>query len=212
MTLKVLGAGLGRTGTLSLKLALERLLGGRCYHMLELRQRLPEQVRYWHAAAHGESIDWDQIFHDYIAAVDEPVSLMWETLMDVYPEAPVILSVRAPDSWWRSANETIMAVKRMAPPPDEPDHQLWHDMIMKLYERQYPGGTEDAEAAKAAFSEHIRRVKATVPAERLLVWEVSEGWQPICDKLGLPVPDEPFPHTNTRQEFRERVLARLEGK
>jgi len=211
MSLKVLGAGLGRTGTMSLKLALEQLLNGRCYHMLELFQNLHEHVPYWQAAAKGEAIDWDKIYGDYVAAVDEPTSLMWETLIDVYPEALVILSVRDPDSWWRSANATIMEVKRMAPPPEEPDRQIWHDMIMTLYRRQYPGGTDDGEAAKAAFSEHIRQVKATVPAERLLVWQASEGWQPICDALGLPVPDEPFPHSNTREEFQERLKERLEG-
>lgn len=211
MTLKVLGAGLGRTGTLSLKLALEQLLGGRCYHMLELRQRLEEQVGWWQKAARGESIDWDNIFHDYVAAVDEPVSLVWETLMDVYPEALVILSVRDPEAWWQSANSTIMEVKRLSPDADDHYQQVWHDMIMTFYERVYPGGTDDAEAAKAAFSRHIERVKATVSPERLLVWQVSDGWQPICDALGLPVPDEPFPHTNTREEFQARVLARLAG-
>jgi len=212
MTLKVLGAGLGRTGTMSLKLALERLLDGRCYHMLELLQHLPEHVRYWKAAAEGEAIDWDKIYGDYVAAVDEPTSLMWETLMDVYPESLVILSVRDPDSWWRSANDTIMEVKRMMPGPDDLNRQAWHEMIMTLYKRQYPGGTDDGEAAKAAFTDHINRVKATVPAERLLVWEVSEGWRPICEALGLPVPDAPFPHTNTRKEFLDRLEARLAGK
>ena len=208
MPLKVLGAGLGRTGTLSLKLALEQLLGGRCYHMLELLEHMPEHVRYWQAAANGEFIDWENIFGDYVAAVDEPVSLMWETLMDVYPDALVILSVRDPESWWRSANETIMEVKRMQPGPDAPDRQVWHDMIMTLYQRQYPGGTDDGEAATAAFRDHVARVKATVPTERLLVWEAKEGWEPICQTLGLPVPDVPFPHANTREEF----LARLEAR
>lgn len=208
MTLKVLGAGLGRTGTMSLKLALEQLLGGRCYHMLELIEHLPEHVRYWQAAANGESIDWENIFGDYVAAVDEPVSLMWETLMDVYPDALVILSVRDPDSWWRSANETIMEVKRMTPGPDEPDRQIWYDMIMTLYKTQYPGGTDDDEAARQAFRDHVRRVKATVPRERLLVWEAREGWQPICRALELPVPATPFPHANTRDEFLARLAAR----
>lgn len=208
MTLKVLGAGLGRTGTMSLKLALERLLDGRCYHMLELFEHLPEHVSYWQAAANGEAIEWENIFGDYVAAVDEPVSLMWETLMDVYPDALVILSVRDPESWWRSANETIMEVKRMTPGPDEPDRQIWHDMIMTLYQRQYPKGTNDGAAATAAFRDHVARVKNTVPAERLLVWEAVEGWEPICGALGLPVPDESFPHANTREEFLARLAAR----
>ncbi len=201
MSIKVLGAGLGRTGTRSLKAALEHLLGGRCYHMGELFQNLPEHLPYWQAAANGEPVDWDNLFEDYVAAVDEPVVFFWKTLMDVYPDALVILSVRDPDKWWESADPTIMEVKRRPPSPDQPDRVAWYDMIMTLYNRFYPDGINDAEGAKAAFRDHIERVKATVPGERLLVWEAGDGWQPICDALGLPVPDEPFPRTNTREEF-----------
>lgn len=212
MTVKVLGAGLGRTGTLSLKLALERLLGGRCYHMTELFQHLPEHIPYWQAAANGEPVDWDNIFGDYVAAVDEPTALMWETLIEVYPDALVILSVRDADEWWRSADATIMDVKRVPPSDDEPDRVAWYDMIMTLYNRLYPGGINDAEGAKAAFRDHIERVKVTVPGERLLIWEAGDGWRPICDALGRPVPDEPFPRTNSRGEFLVRRAAREAGQ
>ncbi|MEX2525217.1 MAG: sulfotransferase family protein [Gammaproteobacteria bacterium] len=212
MTIQVLGAGLGRTGTMSLKLALERLLGGRCYHMTELFQHLPAHIPYWQAAAKGEPVDWNAVFGDYVAAVDEPTAFLWETLMDVYPDALVILSMRDADEWWRSADATIMDVKRVPPAADDPDRVRWYDMIMTLYNRLYPGGIDDAEGAKAAFRDHVERVKAAVPSGRLLVWEVGDGWRPICDALGLPVPDEPFPNTNSREEFLARRAARKTGQ
>ena len=99
----------------------------------------------------------------------------------------------------------------MTPGPDEPDRQIWYDMIMTLYKTQYPGGTDDDEAARQAFRDHVRRVIATVHRERLLVWEAKEGWEPICKALGLPVPDAPFPHANTREEFLARLAARRAG-
>lgn len=207
MSLRVIGAGLGRTGTMSLKLALEHLLGGPCYHMTELFQH-PGHLLHWQNAADGEPIDWEQIFGDYVAAVDEPTAQLWAPITRAYPDALVILSVRDPDAWWKSANATIMDVKRQAPPPEDKDRSAWYKMIMTLYDRLYPEGVDDPEAAKAAFRDHIGRVKSGVPKERLLIWQVSDGWDPICKALGLPVPDEPFPHTNTREEFIERRKAR----
>lgn len=207
MSLRVIGAGLGRTGTMSLKLALEHLLDGPCYHMTELFQH-PEHLPHWQKAADGEPVDWEQVFGDYVAAVDEPTAQLWAPISKAYPDALVILSVRDPDAWWKSANATIMDVKRQAPPPEDKDRSAWYRMIMTLYDRLYPEGVDEPEAAKAAFRDHIARVKAGVPQERLLIWQVSDGWEPICKALGLPVPEEPFPHTNTREEFIERRKAR----
>lgn len=201
MTLKVIGAGLGRTGTMSLKLALEKLLGGPCYHMMELFEHLQEQTPLWHAAARGEKINWDDIFAGYCAAVDEPTSVMWQQLIEYYPDALVILSVRDATSWWKSANATILPIKQKAPPTEPPEMVVWHSMIMELYKSVYPDGVDDPETAQKSFLAHIERVKAGVPPERLLIWEVEEGWQPICKALNLPVPDETFPHTNTTEEF-----------
>ena len=210
MTLKVIGAGLGRTGTMSLKIALERLLDGRCYHMTELF-RHPEHIPYWQAAADGKAIDWDRIYGDCVAAVDEPTAFLWRTLMEVYPEALVILSVRDPDDWWRSADPTIMEVKREAPSADDADRLAWYRMIMTLYDRVYPGGIDDEDSVKSAFVNHNERVKTGVPAGRLLVWEPADGWRSLCDALGVPVPEEPFPHTNTREEFLARQAARKQA-
>jgi len=204
MTLKVIGAGLGRTSTMSLKLALERLLGGHCYHMTELFEHLEEHTPVWHAAAKGESVNWDRVFEGYVAAVDEPVSTQWESISAYYPEALVILSVRDADSWWKSASATILPVKQNPPADMSPARRAWLDMVLTIYSQLYPDGFHDEEAAKSAFLAHIERVKARIPANRLLVWQVQQGWEPICDALGVPVPDVPFPQSNSTEEFRAR--------
>lgn len=204
MTLKVIGAGLGRTSTMSLKFALEKLLGGPCYHMVELFEHLEAHLPYWSAAVRGEDVDWDKVFTGYVAAVDEPVSTQWQSITAYYPDALVILSVRDPDSWWKSASETIFQVKQRPREQMTPIRQAWLDMIMEIYDTQYPDGFTDPEAAKASFRAHNARVEAGVPAERLLVWNVSQGWEPICAALGLPVPEEPFPKSNSTEEFKAR--------
>lgn len=208
MTLKVIGAGLGRTGTLSLKLALERLLGGKCYHMLELFEHLQEHTPLWHAAARGEAVEWDQVFAGYVAAVDEPAALVWRELLDYYPDALVILSVRDPQSWWRSANATILKVKQDPPPTEPPERVAWHAMVMALYARVHPDGVHDAALTQRSYLAHVDSVKAGVPPQRLLLWQASEGWEPLCRALQLPVPAEPFPHSNTTEEFLARQRER----
>lgn len=204
MTLKVIGAGLGRTGTMSLKLALEKLLGGPCYHMTELFEHLEEHTPLWHQAAKGEAVDWNLVFSNYVAAVDEPVSTQWQSIMAHYPDALVVLSVRDVDSWWKSAIATILPVK--IDPPDEmsPARRAWLDMVLELYKIVYPQGFQEEDKAKAAFTAHVDRVKVNVPPARLLIWEVSQGWEPLCQALGLPVPEEPFPKSNTTEDFLAR--------
>jgi len=189
---------------MSLKIALEKLLGGPCYHMVELFEHLEEHTPLWHAAARGEDVDWDSVFAGYVAAVDEPASTQWQSIAGFYPDALVILSVRDPDKWWKSASETIFQVTRQNREGLGPARLAWLDMIDAIYKTLYPHGNADAESAKSAFSAHIERVKAGVAPERLLVWEVSQGWEPLCHALGLPVPDEPFPRTNSTAEFKAR--------
>ena len=204
MTLKVIGAGLGRTGTMSLKLALEKLLGGPCYHMTELFEHLEEHTPLWHQAAKGESVNWDKVFSNYVAAVDEPVSTQWQSIMAHYPDALVVLSVRDADSWWKSAIATILPVKIDPPVGMGPARRAWLDMVLELYKTVYPQGFQEEDKAKASFTAHIDHVIANVPPERLLVWNVSQGWEPLCEALGLPVPDEPFPKSNTTEDFLAR--------
>ena len=204
MSLKVIGAGLGRTSTMSLKFALEKLLGGPCYHMVELFEHLEEHLPYWEGAARNEAVEWDKVFDGFITAVDEPVSTRWQSITEYYPDALVILSVRDPDSWWKSANETIFQVKQRPRESMSPARQRWLDMIMTIYDTQYPDGFTDSRAAKASFVAHNERVRQAIPPERLLIWDVSQGWEPICEALGLPVPDEPFPRSNSTAEFKAR--------
>jgi hypothetical protein len=203
MSLRVVGAGVGRTGTASLKIALERLLGAPCYHMLEVFQH-PGHADIWRRAALGEQVDWDSLFQGFAAAVDWPTGSFWPELMRQYPHALVLLSLRDPEEWWASASQTIFPTieKSTSLPPD------WLAMIAALFANRWGADFNDRKGSIAAFKAHNARVLAEVPRERLLVWRVGDGWEPICRALGLPVPQEPFPRTNTREEFQARVAAR----
>jgi hypothetical protein len=206
MPLDVIGAGLGRTGTLSLKAALEELGFGRCYHMMEVIAH-PEHVPVWNAAGRGEPVDWEALFRGYRAAVDWPACNFYEELMRVYPAAKVILTVRDPDRWYESARQTIYQVRRVFPGwalTLLPRMRRLLGMIDRLiWDGFFQGRFEDRAHAIAAFNRHNQEVKRAVPEGRLLVFEVKEGWGPLCAFLGVPVPEgKPFPHLNDTEEFR----------
>jgi hypothetical protein len=201
MTLQVVGAGLGRTGTLSLKLALEQLLGGPCYHMLEVFGH-PEHVPLWRSAIDGSMPDWDEVFDGYRAAVDWPVGAFWRELMDAYPDALVLLSTRPADEWWRSADRTIFEAFRRG---EVPEMAEWHAMAEAMLRKRFVDDFLDQDTAIAAFEQHNADVRASVPPDRLLDWTPGDGWKPLCDALDVPVPGEPFPHANTTEEFRART-------
>jgi hypothetical protein len=200
MTVRVVGAGLGRTGTNSLKVALEQLLGGTCYHMAEVFGR-PDDIATWQDAVDGRPVDWHALFRDFTAAVDWPVVGFWPEIAAAYPDAIVLLSTRSSaQAWWKSADETIFAVTRRAVDEAGPMRDQMH-MIRGLFDRFSPGW-DDAATAQRAYEEHNATVRATVPRERLVDWQPGDGWEPICAALGVPVPDAPFPHTNTKDDFR----------
>jgi hypothetical protein len=202
MTLRVVGAGFGRTGTNSLKLALERLLGEPCYHMIEVFGH-PEHIPMWHAAADGKPVDWDALFTGYAAAVDWPTAAFWRELAAAYPDAIVVLSTRtSADAWWRSATDTIFAHMRNDP-ADPPGLEGWRAMVDAAIADRYAGIPDDAEKAKASYEAHNAEVRATIPRDRLVDWQAGDGWEPLCAALGVAVPDEPFPHVNTTAEFRK---------
>jgi hypothetical protein len=207
MTLRVVGAGLGRTGTHSLKVALEQLLSAPCYHMLEVLQH-PDAAGVWQDAVDGKPVDWDALMDGYAAAVDWPVVAFWPELADAFPDAIVLLSTRSSaQAWWKSANETIFAVGRRGVGDDHPEMQAQMHLIEGLFERFTSAWNADdgGEAARRAYDEHNALVRATVPAARLVDWQPGDGWEPICRALELPVPDEPFPHVNTTDDFRAMV-------
>ena len=200
--LRVVGAGLGRTGTFSLKLALERLLGGPCYHMKDLFG-LPAHIPQWQAAATGEPVDFRTLLEGYRAAVDWPVSAFWPEISQAFPDAIIVLSLRDPDSWWRSATRTILEGFRRPPAPG--DNLPWRAMITAVLEQRFTPNFLDEAAAKAAFARNTEVVRQNAPPSRLVEWRVEQGWGPLCAALGLPVPNEPFPHANTTEEFRARA-------
>jgi hypothetical protein len=201
MTLRIVGAGLGRTGTLSLKLALEKLLGAPCYHMMEVFAH-PEHVEPWHAAARGDMPDWKALFAGYAAAVDWPAAAFWPEISAAFPDAIVLLSVRDPESWWQSASTTIF------PTSKEQAGTPWHAMVEAMFRSRFTAELENREACIAAFERHNARVRASVPPQRLLEWKAADGWTPLCNALGLAIPAEAFPKVNTSEEF----LGRHAGK
>ncbi|MGH8933621.1 MAG: sulfotransferase family protein [Egibacteraceae bacterium] len=217
MTLQVIGAGFGRTGTMSLKVALEELGFGPCYHMYELLEH-PEQAGQWEAATHWEPIDWHALLDGYRAGVDWPVCSFYANLMKANPDAKIVLTVRDPDRWYQSTLATIfgnagmstesslrslplrLSIRKMLPVFRVIDQLIW--------DHTFGGRFTDRRHAIEVFERHNEEVKRHVPPERLLVYQVSEGWAPLCEFLGVAAPDMPFPHLNDSQEFHARIRRR----
>jgi Sulfotransferase domain len=197
MPLKVVGAGVGRTGTASLKVALEQLLGGRCHHMLEIIND-PAQVPGWTDAIDGRDVDWQELLSGYVAQVDWPGASFWREISTANPDALVLLSTRDPDAWYRSASNTIFNVFRNSPPGLE----QWFATVQKMFRERFSDDLRNPTAMMDAFEHHNAQVRAGVPAGRLLEWIPSDGWEPICERLGLAVPNEAFPATNSTNETR----------
>lgn len=197
MVLAVVGAGCGRTGTHSLKVALERLVGGRCHHMIEVFTS-PEQQAGWTRAIDGEPVDWSELLNDFRAAVDWPGAAFWRELHAANPEALILLSVRPPEDWYRSASNTIFEGMR------EERHagSTWMTALVRLLRQRFSDRFEDPQAMMDAYVAHNDAVRAEAPSAQLLEWSPGDDWAPICDRLGLAVPEEPFPVTNTTADFR----------
>jgi len=201
MSLDVIGAGFGRTGTLSLKLALEELGFVKCHHMIEVFQN-PDQAPVFQTAARGETVDWSALYEGYRATVDWPGCYFWRELAEAFPQAKVILSTRDPHSWFKSASETIFQAMNME--TDDPAIGGVTAMARELvFERTFGGDISEAHAVEV-FNAHLAEVKRNIPAERLLVFKAKQGWGPLCAFLGVEVPDKPYPRTNSTEEFNSR--------
>ncbi len=201
----VIGVGVGRTGTHSLKTAINRLGFGPCHHMEEVLQNMPSQVPLWSAAANGNA-DWRAIYSDYKSAVDWPTACFFSELLKEYPSAKFVLTQRSPENWADSFGSTIyklLASKDQAPP----EMHAWLDMANAVITKTGFPADLDRDGLVKAFVAHSEIVKETIPAGQLLVFSVKEGWEPLCTFLDKPIPDEPFPHTNDREEFWDRVNA-----
>jgi hypothetical protein len=188
MNLEVIGASFGRTGTMSMKAALEELGFGPCYHMREVFEH-PEHMGQWRAAMRGDPVDWERVLGDYRATVDWPGCTFYGELLEMNPDAKVILTIRDPQRWYESAYNTIY---RRAT-------QFVSELV---WEGDFDGRFGDREHAIEVFERHNEEVKRRVPPERLLVYEVKQGWGPLCDFLGVEAPRKPFPHLNESRAFR----------
>ncbi len=215
MSVEVIGAGFGRTGTTSLKVALERLGFNKCYHMFEVIET-PSDATFWQTAAQnqaeGEPTDFTTAFEGYKATLDWPGCTFYKELMTTYPDAKVLLTVRDPESWYASAQATIYQSNQMSqetlPEPMRPFIKMVKTL---LWEHTFNGRFEDKAYAIEVFNTHIEEVKRTVPPEKLLVYSVKEGWEPLGQFLNVSVPtDEPFPHLNDRESFKERVIKMIQ--
>ena len=199
MTLSIVGAGFGRTGTFSLKIALEQIGFAPCYHMEEVKQN-PEHPAIWHAAVRNEPVDWHALLDGYRAAVDWPASFFWRELLETYPDANVLLSVRDPDKWYSSMSNTIFELLKAEGSRENSQRSMTHELI---FDRAFPGDVDDKDYVLWVYRSHIETVQRSVSAARLLVYDVTEGWAPLCQFLGVDVPKQEFPHRNTTREFRE---------
>ncbi len=195
MALKVVGSGLGRTGTKSMQTALNMLGVGPCHHMVEVFQH-PESMQLWIDARNGKP-DWDKIFDGYHAMVDYPGAAFWRELADYYPDAKVLHTVRDPDSWFESTQATIFNPANTGRMPGQDLRNAFFDAVL--------GSIRDHFADRAYMTDYFRRhteaVKAAIAPERLLIYEAGQGWEPLCKFLGVPVPAEPYPSENSRAEF-----------
>jgi hypothetical protein len=218
--MKVIGAGLPRTATLSQKVALEMLGFGPCYHMVNVLADL-SQVELWARAANGQP-QWGEIFGECQSTVDWPGGFFYRELMEAYPDAKVLLSVRDPEAWERSMRDTVWGVKfgtsliahlSEARGLVDPAWAAYLTADGSLIERllwagegTFAGPHHDRKFMIEAFERFNESVRATVPADRLLVWEAKEGWEPLCEFLEVEVPDAPFPRLNDSATFSDRIV------
>ena len=206
MTIQLIGAGLGRTGTLSLKAALERLGYRPCYHMIEVLAA-PERATHWLEQTRTGSHDWDVIFRGYRATVDWPAAAFWRELAARYPDAKVLLSRRDPDRWYDSVMNTIYQVLTRKLPENAPAVlRDFHIMVYELiFDRTFGGRLADRAHATRVYQAHNQAVIDAIPAARLLVYQPGDGWELLCRFLGAPVPSEDFPHLNDTAWYRARA-------
>jgi len=222
MALKVIGAGFGRTGTLSVCTALNQL-GFPCYHMFEVigNKDNKSHLDFWHKVANSEpgmQHDWDQVFSNYSATVDNPACCVWRELLAKYPDAKVVLTLhpRGAEAWYESTMDTIYFTESMwqfkVLKLFTPFGRKFGDMSRRLiWDRSHKGTMKNRESAIAHYQQHIEDVKATVPADQLLVFSVDQGWEPLCKFLGVPVPDSEFPNVNDRPAIKKSIRGMTKG-
>ncbi|PCJ72093.1 MAG: sulfotransferase family protein [Rhodobiaceae bacterium] len=207
MTLSLIGAGFGRTGTNSLKLALEQIGFGPCHHMVEVFIN-PKSAAHWQQALDGQPMDWEAVMAGYKSLVDWPGALFWRELWKASPKAKILLSVRDEESWFKSITNTIFVARSDPATHEDPVARDMARMVNELVDRAIGSTERDRDTVLAAYRKNIAEVKEEVQAEQLLVFDVKQGWAPLCEFLEVAVPDTPFPRTNSTDEFVARLNTR----
>ncbi|GLR65889.1 sulfotransferase family protein [Acidocella aquatica] len=209
MSLEIIGSGFGRTGTASLKLALEQLGFGPCHHMEEVLAH-PGQVAHWQAVAAGQPVTWDDVFAGYRAQVDWPGAHVWRELSLAYPAAKIIHTQRPEDDWWNSFSATIGGLLNTYREISLPPHAaaMMAAAGRMIGEQTFGAAFTNRDAALAAYRRRLDQVRAAIAPARLLVFNVAEGWEPLCRFLGVPVPATPFPRVNSTAQWLEQFAAK----
>lgn len=222
MSLKIIGAGYGRTGTLSTYTALNSL-GFPCYHMFEVIENKENKTHldFWNNVANapeGQQHDWNVVFENYTATVDNPGCCVWRELYDAFPDAKVILTLhpRGPEAWYESTIDTIYFTKSSwqfkVLMLVTPFAKKMGNMTNKLiWQRSHKGTMKDKSAAIARYHDHIKEVKAIVPEDKLLIFSVDQGWEPLCKFLEMPVPETDFPNVNDRTQIKKTIADITKG-
>lgn len=205
---QVIGAGMGRTSTMSLKTALEMLGFAPCHHMTEMAN-VRHTADGWRRATLGEDVDFAALLEGYEASCDWPSAAFWQPLSERFPDAKIILTERPEEQWWASISQTIFVSLTSPREQVSAERREQRDMAEEvILNHTFGGNVQDKEHVLAVYRAHNAAVKATIPPARLLVFDGADGWEPLCAFLGVPVPDEPYPNTNSTAEFRERMLER----
>jgi hypothetical protein len=219
MALQVIGAGWGRTGTESLKKALEQLGFGKCYHMFELLKD-GRRLEYWEQLIEEGKTDYDRLFAGFQSAVDFPASCFYREFMHYYPDAKVILTYRDPEKWYDSASKTVLRDLPWVVVPIVKFFGIFNKNLRympRIYQNVvkdyimdglFEGRRADREFMINLYNEWVEEVTRTVPAEKLLVFESKDGWEPLCAFLGVPVPTTDYPHGNDSEQFKKRIKVR----
>ena len=200
--MEVIGVGIGRTGTLSLKVALEKIGFAPCYHMLDVIMH-PGDIKIWLAIGGGKDLDWKKLFKKYKAGVDYPFPTNYLKYLEKNPNTKVILTIRDPEDWYESAKETIYPIQRVL------INWLPFGKIVgrtTIWHKLFNGRFKDREFAIDVFKKHIEEVKVNVPKEQLLIYNIKEGWGPLCEFLNVQIPRESFPHVNRRLSMKIMMI------
>jgi len=211
VTIKVIGAGFGRTGTMSLQAGLEELGFKKCHHMTQIKKSR-KGLKLWYEVSQGKPVNWDDLFEGYQATVDWPACTFYKELVQHYPNAKVVLTVREPERWYDSTRSTIFVSSRIYPRWMRlliPKLRRFEIVDRIIWKDTFHGRFTDKQHAIRVFNQHIEEVKKTILPEKLLIYEVKQGWEPLCEFLDVPIPqDKPFPHFNDKSEYPKRIKQR----